>query len=162
MTVLGNFDVLSGNIVPNFQNTGKWYNYMTGDSITVASVTASINLLPGEYRIYTSKKLPQPPAGYIRFSTTATKEFAEEVNEFMVFPNPTISERIFIGYNLKNGGTVQWSVFNAVGQQVAVSSLKTVAQGSYQDTLNMKLPQGAYFIKLSVNGATAVRKIISE
>ena len=80
----------------------------------------------------------------------------------MVFPNPTISERIFIGYNLKNGGTVQWSVFNAVGQQVAVSSLKTVAQGSYQDTLNMKLPQGAYFIKLSVNGATAVRKLISE
>ncbi len=162
VTILSNFDVVAGDIVPNFQNTGKWYNYLAGDSITVANVSAPIRLLPGEYRIYTSKKLAAPPAGYIRFSPTATQDFAEEANAFTVYPNPTLSGNAFVGYNLRKGGTVQWTVFNAFGQQVVVSSVKNLMAGSYQDDLKQKLPQGVYFVKLSVNGAIGTRKIVVE
>jgi 1,4-alpha-glucan branching enzyme len=162
VTVLGNFDVLAGDIIPNFQSTGKWYNYMTGDSITVASMSAPIRLLPGEYRVYTSKKLATPPAGYIRFSTTATQDFAEQAHEFKVYPNPSISGNAFIGYNLKNGGAVQWRIFNAIGQEVAASIVQHLTAGSYQEGLKNKLPQGIYLVKLSVNGAIGTTKMIVE
>jgi 1,4-alpha-glucan branching enzyme len=161
-TVLGNFDVIAGDIVPNFQSTGKWYNYMTGDSITITSTSAPLRLLPGEYRVYTSKKLAAPPAGYIRFTPTATKEFAEEANDFKVYPNPSLSGKAYIGYNLRHGGTVEWTIFNTVGQQVTMSSKRNLLAGSYQDDMTTTLPQGIYFVKLSVNGAIGTRKIVVE
>jgi 1,4-alpha-glucan branching enzyme len=161
VTVLGNFDVAAAEITPNFQSTGKWYNYLAGDSITVSSTSAPIRLLPGEYRVYTSKKVV-PPAGIIRFSTTALKDFAEEANEFMVYPNPSSSGNAFIGYNLKKGGAVQWTVFNTLGQAVTASALQNLTAGSYQEGLKDKLPQGVYLVKLSVNGAVAARKIVVE
>ncbi len=160
VTVLGNFDVQSSDIVPAFQSTGKWYNYISGDSITVSDKNALIRLLPGEYRVYTSTRLPQPPGGYFRYSTTATQEFAEQVNEFMIYPNPSVSGRIFIGFNLKKGGDVKWEVINTVGQVVVSSPLKTLSQGSFQDEITQKLNAGNYFIRLSVNGVTGVQKLV--
>ncbi len=47
---------------PIFQYNGKWYDYFSGDSITVENSTLSITLNPGEFHIYTSKKLPTPEA----------------------------------------------------------------------------------------------------
>jgi len=60
VTVTGNFDVKPGDIVPGFQNTGIWYDYFSGDSLTVSDVTASVSMEPGEYHIYTSVRLPKP------------------------------------------------------------------------------------------------------
>jgi hypothetical protein len=80
----------------------------------------------------------------------------------MVYPNPSLNSTTFIGYNLKKGGSVQWSVFNSVGQQVGASAVKNLAAGSYQDNLSAKLPQGVYFVKLAVNGAIGTRKIVVE
>ena len=158
--VLGNFDVVAGDITPAFQKTGKWYNYMTGDSITVTDKNAIIRLLPGEYRIYTSVKQPQPPGGYVRYTLTSTEDFAAEANEFMVYPTPSVSGNIFIGYHLKKGGNVQWSVYNMVGQQVHFSTNKILLSGSYQDDLKAPLPAGTYLVKLTVNGATGTQKIV--
>lgn len=58
--VIGNFDVLEGALVPGFQNTGTWYDYFSGDSILVDDLTTMVNLSPGEYHIYTSRRLQKP------------------------------------------------------------------------------------------------------
>jgi 1,4-alpha-glucan branching enzyme len=60
VVVIGNFDIKVGNIVPNFNQTGIWYDYFTGTTINVTDLTATITLNPGEYHIYTTKALPVP------------------------------------------------------------------------------------------------------
>jgi len=55
--ILGNFDVISAATPPAFQQTGKWYEYFSDDSITVTGVNDPITLKAGEYRLYTSKRL---------------------------------------------------------------------------------------------------------
>lgn len=160
VTVLGNFDVAAADIVPAFQTTGKWYNYITNDSVSITDKNGPIRLLPGEYRVYTSKKLPQPPGGYFRYSTTSTQDFVEQVNEFMIYPNPSVSDITFIGFNLKKGGAVKWELMNTVGQVVAQSSTKYFPQGSHQEDVRVSLPNGTYFIRLSVNGASDVKKLV--
>ncbi|HOW30417.1 MAG TPA: alpha-amylase family glycosyl hydrolase, partial [Bacteroidales bacterium] len=57
---LGNFDVKEGSITPNFYSTGTWYDYMTGDSITVTDVNAAMTLAPGDYKLYLSKNVVNP------------------------------------------------------------------------------------------------------
>jgi 1,4-alpha-glucan branching enzyme len=159
ITILGNLGVEAADITPVFQNTGKWYNYITNDSTTVTDVNAKIRLLPGEYRILTSKKLATPPAGYFNYSV-GTKEFANEVNEYQIYPNPSVSGATLIGYNLRNTATVQWDVFNLMGQRMAGSNPIKLQSGSYQDALKAPLPAGQYLVRLTVNGATESKKLI--
>ncbi len=59
VTVIGNFDVNSANVYPNFPFPGRWYDYINDDSISVANLNDPVFLGPGEYRIYTSKRLNQ-------------------------------------------------------------------------------------------------------
>jgi 1,4-alpha-glucan branching enzyme len=159
ITILGNMGVEAADVTPVFQNTGKWYNYITNDSTTVTDVNAKIRLLPGEYRIMTSKKLPTPPAGYFNY-TVGTKEFAEEVNEYMIYPNPSVSGATLIGYSLRNTATVQWDVFNLMGQRMTGSNPVKLQAGSYQDAIKASLPVGQYLVRLTVNGATSSQKLI--
>jgi glycosidase len=163
VNVLGNFSLTTQQITPSFQQTGKWYDYMTGDSITVTNVDAQIRLLAGEYRIYTTKRLGVPPAGYIRF-TTATQEFAEQVNDFLLFPNPSVSGKVTLGFNLKKGGKTTWEVLNLQGQRVAASPVEIdLAAGSHANELITKdLSSGLYIVKLTVNGASATQKLFVE
>jgi len=58
--VIGNFDVVAGEISPNFSKTGPWYDYFSGSEISVSDVNMKVNLNAGEYRIYTTKQLETP------------------------------------------------------------------------------------------------------
>lgn len=58
--IIGNFDVKTGSISPNFSSTGTWYDYFSGAEINITDVDANIQLDPGEYHIYTTKQLTTP------------------------------------------------------------------------------------------------------
>ena len=58
--VIGNFDVVAGTITPNFSKTGDWYDYFSGETLTVSDKVMNISLDPGEYHIYTTKQLTTP------------------------------------------------------------------------------------------------------
>ncbi|PCH70036.1 MAG: alpha-amylase [Bacteroidales bacterium] len=58
--VIGNFDLKLRSIDPNFSKTGSWFDYFTGQEITVGDVNAFIDLEAGEYHIYTTKQLSTP------------------------------------------------------------------------------------------------------
>ncbi len=60
MVVIGNFDVATGFISPNFPQAGTWYNYMTGVSFDVTNTTEAWTLAPGEFYILTDQQLPIP------------------------------------------------------------------------------------------------------
>lgn len=57
VVVLGNFGIASQSIDPKFWDTGVWYDYFSGDSIVVANKNTPFPLAPGQWHIYTSKRI---------------------------------------------------------------------------------------------------------
>ena len=52
-TIIGNFGMSEMSINPNFQHTGQWFDYLSGQSIIEENLQNQFMLSPGEYRIYT-------------------------------------------------------------------------------------------------------------
>lgn len=80
--VLGNFDVEPLSLDPQFSRTGWWYDLFGLDSLLVNDVNDSILLQPGEYRIYTTKRLQDPGI------TAGISGRLRKVPELLVYPNP--------------------------------------------------------------------------
>ncbi|MBC7886217.1 MAG: T9SS type A sorting domain-containing protein, partial [Saprospiraceae bacterium] len=57
LVLIGNFGLSVKSIDPKFSQTGKWYNYFSGDSVIVNNLSTQISLKPGEWHIYTTKRL---------------------------------------------------------------------------------------------------------
>jgi len=55
--VIGNYDVVTQTAAITFPSTGIWYDNMTGTSISVTSLPYSMTLAPGEYHVYSDKRL---------------------------------------------------------------------------------------------------------
>lgn len=116
-TILGNFQVTEGTIDPNFQHTGKWYEYFSGDSINISDVHAGIYLLPGAYRVYSDKKLTQPDIDTII-------ELVDDVfmQNISVYPNPS-SEIFQFNFQLPQQTEVLMEVYALSGEKVYQSVL---------------------------------------
>lgn len=79
VVVIGNFNINPGTINPSFHQTGWWYDHFTRDSMNVTDINAAINLLPGEWHIYTNKPLS---------TAISVEEIEYNSNELVAYPNP--------------------------------------------------------------------------
>jgi hypothetical protein len=109
--VLTNFSVYNQDATPSFQHTGTWYEYFTGDSITVSDVNAVLNMNPGEYRVYTDVKLDQP---LITDAPASLEEILHDENSIQVFPNPS-SDVVNVIFNSQSNDAVFIRILNAQG-----------------------------------------------
>ena len=86
VSILGNFDVVERTVNFSSKSISKWYEFFSGDSISISDVSTQISLQPGEYRLYSSKKLPALDI------IVGVKDDKENVpTEFMLmqnYPNP--------------------------------------------------------------------------
>ena len=162
VTITGNFSVNSGTVNPNFSRTGKWYDYFSGDSITVSNTTAQLPILPGEFHIYTTKRLPVPEQGILSAvqednnSDITVKEYSLEQN----YPNP-FNPSTVIRFALPKAGNVNLSVYNVLGQKVAEILNKDMSSGIHTVSFNAgNLTSGIYFYRLESNGYTQSRKMM--
>ena len=57
---VGNFDLVSGAQSLSFPANGTWYDYVSGDSISVSGSPVSFNLAPGEYHLWLSRRVQRP------------------------------------------------------------------------------------------------------
>jgi 1,4-alpha-glucan branching enzyme len=139
-TVVGNFGVTQKDVYPNFQHTGTWYDYFTGDTLTVTNATAPISFAPGEWHIYTDVKLTDAT-----FMDVAQEEWAN-TNPFMVFPNPS-SGAVDILFDFPQGTAVQWSLRDVRGKTAAQGNL--IMDGPQITDFDFTtLPKGAYILQL--------------
>ncbi|MBW7846869.1 MAG: T9SS type A sorting domain-containing protein [Bacteroidales bacterium] len=80
--VVANFDVEPRSAITSFSSTGYWYSYFSGDSLQVSDGYTEIVLGPGEFRVYTTKKLLVP-------DFVGLDEVGERlVPQVNIFPNP--------------------------------------------------------------------------
>jgi hypothetical protein len=150
VTIIGNFDILARNINPNFQSTGEWYDYFSGDTINVTNTTAEIKLEAGEYRIYTDKKLDTPDI------VTSVKKISTEniFNSVKVFPNPATSyTKILVNAdNYEEQASI--NIYNIQGVLVKQLYQGKLNKGNNEfiwdlsSTKGQKLTQGVYFIRI--------------
>ena len=144
IVVLGNFDIVEGDINPQFQSTGTWYNYWTGDSIVVTDVNETIKLQAGEYKLYTSKRLTKPALVGI-----SDVEMAPKNN--LLFPNPVI-ETLTIT-NTEN--VKQIYIYNLTGS-IVFSQMNTT--GNYVKINTQDFTPGYYFVRMETNNGELISK----
>ena len=161
VNILGNFDVVSKEIDPEFQETGYWYEYFTGDSINVENTNETLTFEPGEYRIYTT----------LRLQTPDIIEYSFDLNEtglsFLIYPNPS-SDRFVIEIHEFLNDIVSIEIFNSIGQLVNDINVGYLAQGTNSVEWNGKnyngieVSTGIYFCKINTSGGSFSQKLIKR
>ena len=140
--ILANFDVTAKNVATGFQYTGTWYNLMDNTSITVTDVNATINLGPGEYRIYGNKT-----------ANLAIPEFEKE-NSVNLYPNPVLNH-----FTL-NSAPTKVQVYAISGQ--LVKSFTPNGNTDFQYGVS-ELKTGLYIVKaIDENNKVQVMKFIKK
>lgn len=76
------------------------------------------------------------------------------------YPNP-FNPTTNINFSIPESGNVKLSVYNAIGQEVALLINGPVNSGQHEVTFNANsLPSGAYFYKLQSNNSVMVKKML--
>jgi len=147
--ILGNFDVQSGTIDPNFSTTGTWYNYFTGDSIEVSDPNAELSLRAGEYRIYTTRRLAVPRI------TNAHPYTVRQDNALRVFPVPAST----LLHITANSEMKMVQVFDINGRQVKKRNI----HGMEAQLDISSLVQGVYMLNVTCqDGSVMHKKVIRK
>ncbi len=151
-TVVGNFDVVQKDVYPNFQQTGIWYDYFSGDSITVTNASAPISFAPGEWHIYTDVKLTD--AAFMDI----TEAGLTNLKPFMVYPNPSAGV-VDILLDFPQGTAVAWSLRDVRGKVAAQGNL--VTDGPQITGLDFAaLPKGAYILQLQTPAEVYAERLL--
>ncbi len=160
VAILGNFGVVTDNIEPEFQHTGYWYDYFSGDSINVADVNAEIELSAGEYKIYTDVKLEKPEIG-LGISDHSNQSSIIRT----IYPNPS-DDQFNIAFDLTEKTEVEVNIYNLSGQRVKSVYNGKLSQGKHTIVWNglneggERVHEGMYFAELMIDGQREVKKLI--
>jgi hypothetical protein len=150
---LVNFRVIHSDINPKFQHTGTWYEYFTGDSLVVTDTQKKLTFAPGEYRIYTSKRLV-PPVGYF---TTSTSEAT--IPEIALYPNLITHQDPVYGFLNVQVKIESVHISDLNGVQIPDYDLQ-ILDGGFSLTFPEELSPGIYFISVKSEGGYFIGKII--
>ncbi|GAB1451579.1 hypothetical protein MASR2M47_16350 [Draconibacterium sp.] len=83
---VGNFDVQQRTASVTFPKSGKWYEFFTRDSIEINLTNQNIQLTPGEYRLYSTRKFDEPNV------VTENKREMQKTGNIRIYPNPASEE----------------------------------------------------------------------
>lgn len=136
-TILGNFDIAAANINPNFQETGKWYEFFSGDSLDVNNTNDNIMLQVGEYRLYTTQRLNTPDILPVSIQNIATQDNSKPLL-YQIYPNPITNKHCNIAIDLPQTELIRIDLINNTGQIIT-----KLYEG--------QLPQGKNIIPCNLN-----------
>jgi hypothetical protein len=155
--VIANVGVTAADIAPNFQHTGTWYEYYSGDSLLVSNTTAALSLGPGEYRLYLDEYVALPPG----LNPTPVREISGPLSGLEVYPNPFFST-FAIEYELREAADLQLDVMDITGKTVQIRHLGTMPAGAQHLELNASdWPSAFYWLSIKDSrGARLTKKII--
>ena len=152
-TVVGNFRVTSGDVYPNFQHTGTWYDYFTGDSIVVTNATAPLTYQPGEWHVYTDVNLGKA-------SLIGMDEINGLPSTVALFPNPS-NGIVELLVDTEEGTTVHYSLYDIMGREVENGRYNT-SQNGIETLVLTSLPSGAYVLKVQFGSEIHTERIMIE
>jgi len=153
----GNFDVVAKTATITFPATGTWYNYLDGTQLAVTSPAMPMSLQPGQYAVYTSRKITVPTG-----STLATRAAETAVFQLSVAPNPAAGTTT-IAYALPTAATTTIVVQNLLGQTIRQLAPARQAAGPQTQALPLQgLAPGVYLVRLQAEGQTQTARLLVQ
>lgn len=163
VNILGNFGLTTSLMNPSFSQTGMWYEYFSTDSLNVVNVNDQISLKPGEYRLYTTRKLPSPKL----ILGIEDQKIVKSNNIVSVYPNPSSGEFTFEVHSLYPTA-VALSIFDINGRLVRQirsyisPDVKQIVKWDGRFADGTSAPAGIYLVNISTSTYYQVFKIIKE
>ena len=147
--IIGNFGVLpAANTIRLSTPPVYWYDYFSGDSL---NITGSIpqELQPGEFHVYTSRRLPSPAAGLITVGTTSPLSAPTEYALRSGYPNP-FRDRMTLEFSLDQPQRIQMDVYDLLGRRVATLVNDDMPAGPHTILFDASgLSSGLYMVRMN-------------
>lgn len=147
VVAVGNFATSAKTANPGFPVTGSWYDYFGGNSYSVNTLSQEVPLAPGEFRLFSTRKLADP------FDLSPSVEIRQRAGELVIYPNP-VSERLF----LRSGDYLGMvSIRDISGQLVFLGDFQKVNEAEISLE---KLASGIYFVSAGNSRSLTTVKIV--
>ena len=156
VVAIGNFSMVSTTETVDFTRDGTWFDFFNNSEIEVTGAQAQINLEPGAYRLFTTKKFDVVNVSSELEETNSPVQFSLYQN----YPNP-FNPSTNINFDVANAGLVTLEVFNMLGQKVVtlVNEVKNV--GSYTTRFDANgLSSGVYIAKFTAGNVVQTQKMM--
>ncbi len=151
--VHGNFHIGTRTVTPGFTRTGWWYDYLGGDSLQVSDVNMTLTYAPGEYHVYTTRRLTPG------FDITSSVPFVSaEAIGLRVEPTLTTGE-VHVILDQAIGEEIGISVFTVTGVPVT-ADIQAMDDGRYHVRLPDSAPVGMLAIVVRTARGMAVAKVM--
>ena len=159
--VIGNFDVQHQSTPAGFPAPGTWYDHFTGEEVTITDPEETIALQPGEFRLYTSEKLPAPEAGLVPWQEVVLTAAEEEAfsHNLSVYPNPT-AHTVMVELHGDYTGEISLQLTDMIGRVLWHKTGAKTSHSLRHTLLLEKMNVGLYFLKVSNRRYSTVRKIV--
>ncbi|HON18038.1 MAG TPA: alpha-amylase family glycosyl hydrolase [Salinivirgaceae bacterium] len=142
--VLGNFDVNSASFGFTFPHTGIWYEFFTQDSINVSQPSIMLTLAPGEYRLYTNRRIISDSIYVVGIKPTE-KPFDHQI---FVFPNPARSA-LTIEVETNTVDDIEMMLCDLTGRVVEFMKTRIIPGNNRVDIQGKNIPkQGVYLLMI--------------
>ena len=165
-SIVGNFNVREGSIQPNFNHSGWWYDFFSGDSVHITNTDTTVTLQAGEFHIFTDRNTFHPQKGLIL--TGFSQPIAQAPKGFILkqnYPNP-FNPTTTIEFSIPKASHVVLKIFDLNGRVVCRLEKGFLKAGTYHvqwDATNSNgtaVASGLYFYRLKAGGKTMMRKMI--
>ncbi|WP_321348058.1 alpha-amylase family glycosyl hydrolase [uncultured Draconibacterium sp.] len=144
---LGNFGVNENEVNINFPETGKYYEFFSGDSIEITSTDQTFTFAPGEYRLYSTQQFDDPHV------ITDIDEIENTTGDLQIYPNP-VSSRLTISSNKAISAVQVYSIAGTLQYQTAESRENKI-EIDVQD-----FTPGVYLIRVVQAGNSTTQKVL--
>ena len=156
--IFGNFAVTPRTLTTSVPSAGTWYDYFSGETVTVTSPTEVITLAPGEYRVYLSQSVERGGGRLV----TSTNDAAVAELAFTVSPNPTTGI-LRTNFSLPRAGTVEVTLYDLTGRALRQLHRGSLPAGPRQLEADFShLPGGTYLLRITDGNTSAVRKVVIQ
>lgn len=160
--VVGNFGLEPLVVTPAFPQTGTWYDYFNGDSLVVDNPETAIELLPGEFRLYTNRYIGQAEPGLITvgLKPDATPAPPTSLRLEALFPNP-FRTAVTVRYTLPAPAHVRLAIYDLLGRRIALLVDGLQSAGEHVTTWKpASLAAGLYLVRLEAAGRSEARSLL--
>jgi 1,4-alpha-glucan branching enzyme len=149
-----NFNLTTQTVAPNFQHTGTWYNYFTGETLEVAD-GETISLEPGDYYVFTDQPVERP---YLKLTVRVENQGlpvegvtidlgrygsrttdSNGSGDFALKTNTTYTYRILDGNTSLDDGTIS----TEIEDKIVVIEIGEVGLAEYGDVFTRFYPNPA-------------------
>ncbi|WP_142785124.1 alpha-amylase family glycosyl hydrolase [Changchengzhania lutea] len=169
VTIIGNFGVTPQDIVPNFQQTGTWYEFLNGNlNYEVTNTSSTISLAPGEFRIFGDNKSSLFPDNNIpdddndgvpnALDLCANTPFGAvvDVNGCEVFSLPSNNFALQVTNETcrtSNNGSISIAAIQNLNYSIKITGNGTTINDTFNTDLTVNnLEAGDYLVCIQVEG----------